>query len=242
MDVAEFTNVGNRQINEDSCAYAEAGNSCCIAVADGLGGHGYGEIASKLAVDAVMKVFAECADYDTFLEEAASAAQDAILQKEKESPEFFDMRTTLVVLLISNGYAKWLHVGDSRLYLFRAKNKYVVTKDHSVPGMLVKIGEIKENKIRNHPDRNRLLRVLGDTETGLKFEVSERILLEKEDAFLLCTDGFWELIEEKQMIKLRKKAPNAAIWLESMAAEVAKNGRGRNMDNYTAAAVIPSNA
>lgn len=242
MDAAKYTNVGNRQINEDSAAYAEQGNNCCLVVADGLGGHGYGEVASRLAVEAVMSCFESCTDYDGFLTDAVNAAQKAILQKEKESPEFYDMRTTLVILLITNGYAQWLHVGDSRLYLFRGKNKFTVTQDHSVPGMLVRLGEIKENKIRNHPDRNRLLKVMGDGETGLKFDVSERIMLERDDAFLLCTDGFWELIEEKQMMKLRKKARNAASWLESMAEEVAKNGRGRNMDNYTAAAVWPSNA
>lgn len=242
MDAAKYTNVGNRQINEDSAAFAEEGNNCCLVVADGLGGHGYGEVASRLAVDAVMDCFKNCTDYDCFLEDAVKAAQDAILRKEKESPEYYDMRTTLVILLITNGYARWLHVGDSRLYLFRSKNRFTVTQDHSVPGMLVRLGEIKENKIRNHPDRNRLLKVMGDSETGLKFDVSEKILLEKDDAFLLCTDGFWELIEEKHMMKLRKKARNAACWLESMAEEVMKNGRDRNMDNFTAAAVIPSNA
>lgn len=242
MDIAKLTLVGDRQINEDSVDYAEAGNAACLVVCDGLGGHGYGEVASRLAVEAVMNTFRSCLDYDNFLVDAVNAAQDAILRKERESPEFSDMRTTLVLLLINNGRAQWLHVGDSRLYLFRAKNRWLCTKDHSVPAMLVKLGELKESRIRNHPDRNRLLKVMGDGETGLKYDISEKVTLDREDAFLLCTDGFWELIEEKQMMKLRKKTKGCAEWLESMALEVRKNGRGRNMDNFTAAAAMPSNA
>lgn len=237
MDIATLTRPGGRSVNEDSAAYAEKGKSCCLVVADGLGGHGFGEVASKTAVEAVIKLFGECTDMDSFLADAAEAAQAAVLKKEDESLKYKDMRTTLVILLVSGGYASWAHVGDSRLYMFRGRSVLAQTEDHSVPGMLVRMGEIKLKQIRNHPDRNRLIRVIGDRDMGVKYDISEKIGLEEGDSFLLCTDGMWELIEEKQMIKLRRKTADSKEWLECIAEEVERNGRGRNMDNFTGAAL-----
>lgn len=238
MDSATLTRIGGRTVNEDCAARARKGDSELIVVCDGLGGHGFGEVASKTAVDAVIAAFAEFGKDDDFLERAANIAQEAVLDKQAESLRYHDMRTTLVLLRVSNGCAQWLHVGDSRLYMFRGRNVLAQTEDHSVPGMLVKMGELKLKQIRNHPDRNRVLRVVGDKDMGLKYDVSERVPVQPGDAFLLCTDGYWELIEEKHMIKLLKKSSSALDWLESMAEIVEKNGSSRNMDNYTAGALI----
>ena len=148
------------------------------------------------------------------------------------------MKTTAVVLQIRENDIQWAHVGDSRLYVFH-KNKYKDrTRDHSVPQMLVNAGEIKEKDIRNHPDRNRLLRVMGIEWDKPKYVLSDSI--EKKDglAFLLCSDGFWELIEEKQMEKCLKKSKSAKQWLESMKEIVLKQGIGTDMDNFTAITVL----
>ncbi|MBR0134770.1 MAG: hypothetical protein IJM18_01090 [Clostridia bacterium] len=80
--------------------------------------------------------------------------------------------------------------------------------------------------------------MIGDRDMGLKYDISEPTPVKPGDAFLLCTDGYWELIDEKQMAKRLKKASSALEWLTSMADEVEKNGRNRNMDNYTAGALI----
>ena len=238
MDIATLTRVGGRTVNEDCAACAGSNGAYCVVVCDGLGGHGFGEVASATAVEAVMKAFREYGEAEDFIERAAAAAQDAVLKKQDESLRMHDMRTTLVILSVRNGCARWLHVGDSRLYLFRGKNVIAQTADHSVPGMLVKMGELKLKNVRNHPDRNRVLRVIGDREMGLKYDVSEPTPVMPGDAFLLCTDGYWELIDEKQMGKRLKKASSALDWLTVMADEVQKNGRNRNMDNYTAGALI----
>ncbi len=238
MDTATLTRIGGRTVNEDCAARVRKGSAELVVVCDGLGGHGFGEVASKTAVDAAVEAFANYGDAPDFLERAAEAIQEAVLAKQDESPRYHDMRTTLVLLRVTGGSARWLHVGDSRLYMFRGKSVLAQTDDHSVPGMLVRMGELKLKQIRNHPDRNRVLRVVGDREMGIKYDLSEVTPVQPGDAFLLCTDGYWELIDEKQMIKLLKKAPTAADWLESMAKIVEKNGRGRNMDNYTAGAVI----
>ena len=103
--------------------------------------------------------------------------------------------------------------------------------------MLVLSKEIKESQIRNHPDRNILLRVLGIEWDDPMYELLVPISLKKCQAFLLCSDGFWELIEEKEMCELLKKSSSVEEWLFSMVEVVKKNGVGRNMDNYSAIAI-----
>ena len=115
------------------------------------------------------------------------------------------MKTTVVMLCVSGNNAYWTHVGDSRLYFFRKGKLVLHTKDHSIPQMLVAAGEIKEKNIRRHPDRNKLLRVMGTDWEEPQYAVSDPIELQEGDAFLLCSDGFWENIVEKQMQKCLKK-------------------------------------
>ncbi len=140
-------------------------------------------------------------------------------------------------MYIDGNKVQWGHVGDSRLYAF-AKNKVKLrTLDHSVPQMLVFAREIKEKQIRNHPDRNRLLRVMGIEWEKPMYELAEQTQLEKYQAFLLCSDGFWELIDEKQMCKLLKNSSTVEEWMQAMVEVIKQNGIGKNMDNYTAIAL-----
>ena len=112
------------------------------------------------------------------------------------------------------------------------------TLDHSVPQMLVLTKEIKEKEIRNHPDRNRLLRVLGVSGDTPRFELSEIQKRKKQQAFLLCTDGFWELILEKEMWQCLKNAKTAQKWLEQMEEIICRRGEGQDMDNFSAIGVL----
>ena len=172
------------------------------------------------------------------LEEAFESAQKAILDEQKKRPLRDGMKTTATLLLIDSTHAIWAHIGDSRLYLFQKGKIVCRTLDHSVPQMLAMIGEIKEKQIRNHPDRSRLLRSLGTEWSDKKYEISEIHKLSECQAFLLCTDGFWELIEEKMMCKCLKKSHNAQEWLQLMHDEILRNGRNTDMDNHSAIAVI----
>ena len=102
--------------------------------------------------------------------------------------------------------------------------------------MLALAGEIKEKEIRHHPDRNRLLKVLG-TESMGKYEESEEIVRGGRQAFLLCSDGFWELIDEKKMESTLRSSSTPQEWLDAMERIVIRNGRGIQMDNYSAITV-----
>ncbi|MBR6717104.1 MAG: serine/threonine-protein phosphatase [Oscillospiraceae bacterium] len=235
---AVYSAAGNRQINED-CARAEQhGDVSCFVLCDGLGGHGRGEVASGMAVETILSELKDAPSADAeYLAAAMEAAQARLLQEQEALHAESEMKTTAVVLMTDARSAVWAHIGDSRLYLFY-KNKIVLrTLDHSVPQMLVLMGEIKEKQIRQHPDRNRLLRVLGCEWGTQRYACSEPRSLEKCQAFLLCSDGFWEFITEKMMCKYLKKSKTAAEWLRMMQEEVQRNGIGADMDNNTAVAV-----
>ena len=111
--------------------------------------------------------------------------------------------------------------------------------DHSVPQMLFNTGTIREKQIRHHEDRNRLTRVLGSDEENSKPFITIQEPRNEDAAFLLCSDGFWENIEEEQMEACLQKSANPHEWLERMEKIVVKNGRGTNMDNYSAIVVFP---
>ena len=235
---AIFTDRGTREVNEDSVGVFESSESTCYVLCDGLGGHGMGEVASALVVDCFKKSFADIKDAPGFLGETISSAQEALRAEQQARRAKRKMKTTCVSLLTDKSNAYIAHVGDSRLYVFNKNKIFKRTLDHSIPQMLVFSKEIKESQIRNHPDRNVLLRVMGiDWEEDM-YEVMSPIPQKKCQAFLLCSDGFWELIEENDMCSSLKKASSAEEWLSMMLETVKANGEGRDMDNFSAIAVL----
>jgi hypothetical protein len=233
-----FTDRGGREVNEDSARVFEKDGKKCLVLCDGLGGHGKGEVASALVVEVVGQIFNSAQKIDEdFLRSAFQLSQEALIDEQIRQDAKTDMKTTAVAMYIDGNKVQWGHVGDSRLYAF-AKNKVKLrTLDHSVPQMLVFAREIKEKQIRNHPDRNRLLRVMGIEWEKPMYELAEQTQLEKYQAFLLCSDGFWELIDEKQMCKLLKNSSTVEEWMQAMVEVIKQNGIGKNMDNYTAIAL-----
>ena len=147
------------------------------------------------------------------------------------------MKTTGVAIVTDDRNAYIGHVGDSRGYVFCRNKVKTRTLDHSIPQMLVLSREIKEDQIRNHPDRNTLLRVMGVEWDEAMYELMAPIPLRKCQAFLLCSDGFWELIDEREMCAQLKKANSVEEWLDNMVKIVRANGEGKNMDNFSAIAV-----
>jgi len=239
MDYAVVTNPGTRDHNEDSFLALENDAGSLFVVADGLGGHGSGEVASAIAAETFRKRFIyDPADAGAFLPGAFMAAQSNILEEQKAQSSPFDMKTTCVALLIAEGICRIGYIGDSRAYVFRNNRIKARTLDHSVPQMLAASGEIKERHIRSHPDRNLLLRVMGNEWDSPCFELLEEIPLSGCQAFLVCSDGFWELCDEKKMRTSLKKSRKAAQWLRLMTEEVEKKGLGRETDNFTAIAVV----
>lgn len=229
-----LTDKGGRAVNEDSLDILDMPGRQGFILCDGLGGHGRGDVASQFVVQNIRKRLSLLES----LEESILYAQNELLIKQEREHAEEAMKTTVAALLLQGGQAQFAHVGDSRIYCFE-KFRYVLrSRDHSVPQMLVERGDIREKDIRHHEDRNRLLRVMGNEWDVPKYELSEPIALTGCTSFLLCSDGFWELIDEKHMCKTLKRARTPREWLQSMAQAVVKNGQGTNMDNYSAIAVF----
>lgn len=237
LTYSTFTDPGSRKVNEDSIGVCNNEENNCFILCDGLGGHGMGDVASLLVVDVFKSQFEKCRDCSEFLGSAFLAAQDVLMAKQSELHAERKMKTTAVSVVTDNKNAYIGHVGDSRLYIFSRNKVKRRTLDHSIPQMLVLSKDIKDSEIRNHPDRNVLLRVLGIDWEEPMYELIKPIPLKKCQAFLLCSDGFWELIEENEMCELLKKAKTVNEWLDNMVDVVRTNGKGRNMDNFSAIAV-----
>lgn len=242
MDYAICCCPGQRPYNEDRVgALAEQMDRGTFVLADGLGGHGMGDIASSLAVECVLNCAKKGEDTgNVLLCECFEKAQNTILEKQKELHAEQKMKTTMVILRIEKTRAFFGHIGDSRLYHFTSHGWKQLTLDHSVPQLLVATGEITEGEIRNHPDRNKLLRVLGVEWETPRYTISPKpAAIKRGDGFLLCSDGFWEYLLEDEMLNLFKKGPDAQTWLNRMKELVEKRGKDAKeyADNFSAIAI-----
>lgn len=232
-----ISRIGSRPVNEDCTGMHQLGEEYGFFLADGLGGHGKGDIASKAAVEQAILQFEAGGSTRETLAAVFEAGQAGVLEQQRLAGTTQSMKTTMTALLIDPESICWGHIGDSRIYYFQNDKLVGRTIDHSVPQMLVAAGEIRESQIRHHPDRNRLLRVMGVEWDRPMYQLNEPIPRKGRQAFLMCSDGFWELIEEKEMATLLKRASNVEQWLNDMEVLVKKHGAGTNMDNYSAVAV-----
>lgn len=225
---------GGRDINEDYLDVSIMPERLAFILCDGLGGHGNGDIASQFVTETLKNSL----EKSEGLENSILTAQKGLLQLQRENNAINSMKTTLTCLTLEKDTAKFGYVGDSRIYCFD-KGKYRLrSQDHSVPQMLAARGLIQETEIRFHEDRSKLLRVMGTEWDAPKYQIVDDIPLSSHLSFLLCSDGFWELIDEKQMVKTLKKSESPQQWLEDMEAIILQNGQNTDMDNYSAIAVF----
>lgn len=237
VEYATFSDVGEKENNEDAVKVFVNPQEFTygFVLADGLGGHGNGDIASNLVTDCFGAIIENTEDItDDFLDDCFKIS-NSMLADEKEMKGIPSIKTTMVVLILKGRRASWGHIGDSRLYHFRKGKLISRTMDHSVVQMLADSGEIKESEIRHHPDRNKLLSALGMDADIVTYDVdSVDFRTVKGDSFLLCSDGFWEWIEEKNMSSILKQDMTAYDALMEMISIVKAKGEGNGMDNYSA--------
>lgn len=237
IEYSTISEIGEKENNEDAVRVFinQPLSTYGFVLADGLGGHGNGDVASNFVVDCAGAAIENADGFGgIFLDQCFDTAQE-MLMEEKEAKGLKSIKTTMVMLLITDNIAQWGHIGDSRLYHFRDGKQLSRTIDHSVPQMLAISGQIKEKDIRHHPDRSMLLRAMGAEWDAPAYEIAQRHMrVIKGDTFLICSDGFWEWIDEKTMIRILKKDLSAYDALKEMTSVVKTNGLGKGMDNYSA--------
>lgn len=224
---------GGRDCNEDQAFCRQRRGGLLAAVADGLGGHGGGDVASALAMETLAAAYAKGVPLqEREVRQLFARANAAICARQTGSCR---MKSTLVLCLAEGGRLLFAHAGDSRAYLIRAGKIAFQTLDHSVSQMAVTLGEITPDQIRFHEDRNRVLRVLGNEEPP---QADVTVLDAQDcDAVLLCSDGFWEYVPEGVMCRTLARSPTAQSWLDAMRLYLCSHAKAGN-DNYSAVAVI----
>lgn len=230
MKVYAMTDVGRvRPINEDSCYTPEAGERFC-AVADGMGGHNAGEVASALAVktyaDYMRGVERITADA---LRAAVARANDAVYRASQESAEVSGMGTTFSALAMEGKTAFIAHVGDSRIYMVRRGALMQVTIDHTLVEEMVLKGLITVREARVHPRRNIITRALG-TEPRVEIDTLQ-LDLRPGDVFFLCSDGLTNHVPEREILRA---VLNDMGWQEKLRHLIGIALEDGGQDNITA--------
>lgn len=229
-----YTSKIYRNKNEDYYDYNFRNNRGCFVVADGLGGHLYGEVASRMAVESIISQFETVSDFSAEnIQNMVINANDEIIKMQLSNPAYKGMRTTLVAAFADNDKLSFIHKGDSRFYYFRNNTLFLQSKDHTVSQLSVDMGEITTDQIRFHEDRNKLLKVLGNQDQTVTVEPVTQIQMLPGDSFLLCTDGFWEHIYEEEMSIDLLKSAQPTQWLDFMLTRILNRLTYGN-DNLTA--------
>jgi serine/threonine protein phosphatase PrpC len=220
--VGARTDVGRvREGNEDAYMTRDP----LFAVADGMGGHQGGEVASKLALETLEKA----ADGGPDLAEVVRAANRAVFATASKDPGLAGMGTTLTAILVEDDRLHLAHVGDSRMYLLRDGNLGRVTKDHTVVERLVDEGRLTPEDAERHPQRSILTRALG-VEEDVQVDEAD-VDVRPGDRVLLCSDGLTGMVDEDDILRIlgQHADPQAA----SDALVAAANQAG-GQDNITA--------
>jgi len=237
--IVQESRIGAREKNEDRVAHWTSPGAVLMAVADGLGGHLHGELAAQVAIDVLGAAFAAEArplltDPAAFLERSLAAAHAAIVREadRQDLPEH--PRTVIAACVVQDGRVHWTHVGDCRFYLLRAGEIVARSRDHTVVQKLVDEGRIPEELAGMHPFRNRLLECLGGYEPP-RPEPMASAQLASEDIVLLCSDGFWGSLGQRQLAEALLSRPlEQAI---AVLVALAESGAGIDCDNISVVAM-----
>jgi len=239
IEVAVLSERGGRAVNEDACGFWSGNGTCFCVLSDGAGGHGGGDVASKLVVQQVLEFLREREDCSAeTIGLALRHANDVLLQHQQARVEVSDMRATAVVLAIDfhRRHASWGHIGDSRLYYFRDGQIRAQTRDDSVVQNLVEAGYLEPHATRQSRARNQLLKAMGEKNDFDPAVDRAALPLNEQDKFLLCTDGVWQYLEDSELHRVASVSSSPSESLRIIDSQVLERG-SPNQDNYSAIAV-----
>lgn len=235
-----ITDIGKRRkLNQDYVYTSEmpVGKLANLfLVADGMGGHNAGDYASRYTIETIVDEISKSDDESPVfvLEKAIKRANTLIRQKSEEVPELYGMGTTVVAATIDKDKLCVANVGDSRLYIINNREIKQITRDHSLVEEMVRMGGLKREMARNHPDKNIITRAIGaldDVDVDF-FEVR----LNKGDTILMCSDGLSNMIEDEEIRMIMQGQRDIVEKAESLVKAANNNG---GKDNIAVVLVEP---
>ncbi|MBV9991154.1 MAG: protein phosphatase 2C domain-containing protein [Alphaproteobacteria bacterium] len=239
LDTHCFSAIGARTANDDAFATAKGAGYMLMALADGLGGHRGGGVAAGTAVQSIGRAFGERPDLgDESLAASVRCADEAVAaERARLGAHSSFHRTTLAFVACSNGNARWGHVGDTRIYFFRAGAQVLRTRDHSVSELTQSLPAALSPEPGDVTDSHRLLRVLGAGDGAALELAPHAVALQNGDAFLLCTDGVWSALSDEDFAAALAASSSAAEWGGRIRAAIEAQKR-KDQDNYTAITAV----
>jgi len=231
------TDVGCvREINEDSGRLVRPSDPAQLAqrgtlviVADGMGGHSAGEVASQMAVETVARLYYETGGEPRLaLRHAVEEANRRIHSAAAADASKHGMGTTCTALALCGDGAFAAHVGDSRLYMVRAGQLYQLSEDHSAVMEMVKLGIITKEQARTHEDKNVILRALG-TSPEVEVSVVEPFGVRAGDQYLLCSDGLYDLVTDDEIASVLNESGDIHATGERLIALAKERGGHDNI-------------
>lgn len=207
MEYSYLTDPGKvRDHNEDSVTIVKnSSGEILMAVADGMGGHKGGEIASSIAIGCIGKRFMATSsvgnkeDAIAFIKEIVSEANILLYKYTTDNPESMGMGTTIVLALLTKDFLLFGNIGDSSGFVMKDEKMYKITTDHTLVNLLVKSGELTIEEAKNHPRKNVLMRALG---ANMNVEMDVFDVETDVDGIFLCSDGLTNMLEVEQVEKV----------------------------------------
>ena len=237
MKYSYITDTGKvRDHNEDSVVITENMNhEILLTVADGMGGHNAGEIASSIAITHIGTRFKELStignkeDAINWLKETVSEINLLLYKYTEEHPESTGMGTTFVLALLTNDFLLFGNIGDSSGYVIKNKKLHKITTDHTLVNLLVKSGELTEEEAKEHPRKNVLMKALG---AAVAVEMDIFDVETDIEGILLCSDGLTNMLDDEQITKVLNEDLDIEDKLNKLIYKC--NNRGGN-DNISIA-------
>lgn len=239
FEIGRTSRLGNREINQDRLTVIESPEGAVLVLGDGLGGKPGGDLAAQTLIDTIREELAlnplPAEQPEKFLHELIRRAHHAILMTGQEQRPPISPGSTAVVCLVQECKVWWAHVGDSRFYLFRNGLPLYRTQDHSYVEKLYQEGRISLKKTHDHPMRNYVTQCIGLFAHEPEIAVSKGIELMESDILLLCSDGFWEPLDDAQIGTMIEKGKLKEAL--NTLAERAEAAKYPHSDNTSAVAL-----
>lgn len=232
MKTYSITDIGKRRSANQDFVYASdqpVGNlSNLLIVADGMGGHNAGDLASRYTVESMVEYIEKAPEKRPIplISSAIHHANELVIEKSRSDKELEGMGTTVVAATEKDGYLYVANVGDSRLYLIDEEIEQI-TRDHSLVEEMIRMGELQRKDARSHPDRNVITRAIG-VRNPVRIDFFD-VKLEDGDRVLLCSDGLTNMVEDEEILHIVKRSSSLKEAAQRLITEANKNGGKDNI-------------